>query len=123
MFSVNQMKREISNLGDWWSMSTKIKKIKKKILLQAERKRATFTKKNNLTKHYLSLNKDLLNNNKDQPSIYCYKLENQSYFDMMELLDFIKHTYDINYEQANLNEKQKQELKMKLNLFFSKSSM
>ena len=115
------MKREISNLGDWWSMSTKIKKIKKKILLQAERKRDTFTKKNSL--NYLPLNKELITNNKGQPVIYCYKLENQSYFDITELLDFIKNTYDINYEKANLNEKQKQELKLKLNLFFSKSSM
>ena len=97
------MKREISNLGDWWSMSTKIKKIKKKILLQAERKRDTFTKKNSLNKNYLPLNKELITNNKEQSLIYCYKLENQSYFDITELLDFIKNTYDINYEKANLN--------------------
>ena len=33
------MKREISNLGDWWTISTKMKRIKKKIIQDQKMKK------------------------------------------------------------------------------------
>lgn len=109
------MKREISNLGDWWTISTKMKKIKKKIIHEQKVKKRGRPR--------LSEQKKKYKKKEDDDSIkeyYKYKLEDKIYYDFQDILSFLKDEYEIDYEEPILNDEEKQEFKTKLNLFFKK---
>ena len=99
------MKREISNLGDWWTISTKMKRIKKK---KRGRPRLSEQKKNTKREE----------DDEDIKEYYKYKLEDKIYYDFQDILSFLKDEYEIDYEDPILNDEEKQEFKTKLNLFF-----
>ena len=107
------MKREISNLGDWWTISTKMKRIKKKIIQDQKMKKRR--------RHRLSEQKKNTKREEDDEDIkeyYKYKLEDKIYYDFQDILSFLKDEYEIDYEDPILNDEEKQEFKTKLNLFF-----
>ena len=108
------MKREITNLGDWRTISTKIKKIKKKISIQNTKKRGR-PKGKEIQKPKKSNPKK----EEEKQEYHKYKLENQIYYDFLEVLSFLKDIYGIDYEDNSvLNDEEKQEFKAKLNDFF-----
>ena len=107
------MKREISNLGDWWTISTKMKRIKKKIIQDQKMKkrgRPCLSEQKKNTKRE--------EDDEDIKEYYKYKLEDKIYYDFQDILSFLKDEYEIDYEDPILNDEEKQEFKTKLNLFF-----
>lgn len=106
------MKREITNLGEWWTISTKIKK--KKINLQNTKKRGRPKGKEAQRGKKTKPKKE-----EEKQEYYKYKLEGQIYYDFLEVFSFLKDIYGIDYEDNSvLNDEEKQEFKAKLNDFF-----
>ena len=116
---VKIMKREINNLQNWWDISTKKQKIKKKYL-----KKQKIDKKivhRGRPKRIEKLKKNLLSNIiQIEKKYYKYDIENILYFDFLEILSFLKEFYNFDYENDSLKDEKKEELKSKLNIFFNK---
>ena len=107
------MKREISNLGDWWTISTKMKRIKKKIIQDQKMKKRGRPRLSEQKKNTKREEDD-----EDIKEYYKYKLEDKIYYDFQDILSFLKDECEIDYEDPILNDEEKQEFKTKLNFFF-----
>ena len=115
---VKIMKREINNLQNWWDISTKKQKIRKKYLKKQKSDKKIVHR--GRPKRIEKLKKNLLSNIEQiEKKYYKYDIEDILYFDFLEILSFLKEFYNFDYENDSLKDEKKEELKSKLNIFFN----
>lgn len=118
------MKREIINLENTWDklkLKKKRKYRKKQKTKQIKTEQEMPKRKRGRPKLHRDPQDQVIHSSKDN-EITKYQLNDTLFYDLMDLLSFLKVYYGIDYENSILKDEQKQEFKVKLNHFFKNYS-